>query len=150
MSNTHLKAGEKAPDFSGEDQEGRPISLADYKGKRLVLYFYPKDNTPGCTAEACDLAENYRKLLDRDFEVLGVSPDSAKSHQNFIDKYELPFNLIADTDREVMEAYGVLKENKKGVNRTTFVISPDGTIEKVIEKVNTKAHADQILEEVEA
>ena len=143
--------GDKAPQFSGENQRGEQISLADYAGKKLVLYFYPKDDTPGCTAEACDLRDNYNRFLDAGYAILGVSPDNAKKHQKFIDKYELPFDLLADTEKETCTAYGVWVEKSMygrkymGVARTTFIIDENGVIEEVIEKVKTKEHAAQIL-----
>ncbi|MEY2924832.1 MAG: hypothetical protein RLZZ337_1380 [Bacteroidota bacterium] len=143
--------GEKAPHFSGENQKGEQISLADYAGKKLVLYFYPKDDTPGCTAEACDLRDNYNRFLEAGYAIVGVSPDNAKKHQKFIDKYELPFDLLADTEKEACNAYGVWVEKSMygrkymGVARTTFIINENGVIEEVIEKVDTKAHTAQIL-----
>lgn len=143
--------GEKAPHFSGENQKGEQISLADYAGKKLVLYFYPKDDTPGCTAEACDLRDNYNRFLEVGYAIVGVSPDNAKKHQKFIDKYELPFDLLADTEKEACNAYGVWVEKSMygrkymGVARTTFIINENGVIEEVIEKVDTKAHTAQIL-----
>ena len=149
---THLKKGDKAPDFTGIDQDGKEIALSDYKGKKLVLFFYPKDNTPGCTAEACNLRDNYADLKAAGFELLGVSPDSPKKHQNFISKFSLPFPLLADTEQEVLKAYGVWGPKKFmgrsfiGVHRTTFIINEKGIIEEVIEKVKTKHHTKQILE----
>ena len=149
---THLKEGDKAPDFQGIDQNEKTISLSDYKGKKLILYFYPKDDTPGCTAEACNLRDNFSVLKKEGFELLGVSPDNPKKHQKFIDKYSLPFPLIADTEKEILNAYGVWGPKKfmgreyDGVHRTTFVIDEAGKIEKIIAKVNTKAHAEQILD----
>lgn len=148
----HLKEGDKAPDFQGIGQDEKTISLSDYKGKKLILYFYPKDDTPGCTAEACNLRDNFSVLKKEGFELLGVSPDNPKKHQKFIDKYSLPFPLIADTEKEILNAYGVWGPKKfmgreyEGVHRTTFVIDENGTIEKIFTKVNTKAHAEQILE----
>ena len=153
---THLKQGDKAPDFKSLDQDGNTRSLADYKGKKLILFFYPKDGTPGCTAEACSLRDSYSELTAKGFEVLGVSPDSQKKHQNFISKHELPFPLLADTEQEVLKAYGawgtkqMYGKSYDGVLRTTFIIDEKGKIEKVISKVNTKDHATQILEEVAA
>jgi peroxiredoxin Q/BCP len=146
-----LKEGDKAPGFTSKNENGLEVSLKDFKGKKLVLYFYPKDNTPGCTSEACDLRDNYKTFQKQGYEILGVSPDSAKSHQKFIDKYELPFSLLADEDHSVAEAYGAWGEKsmygKKymGILRSTFVIDEKGKIEKVIEKVDTKAHTTQIL-----
>jgi peroxiredoxin Q/BCP len=147
-----LKAGDKAPMFEGVNQDGKKISLSDFKGKKLILYFYPKDDTPGCTAESCNLNENYEMWLAKGYEVVGVSPDSEKSHLKFIDKFGLKFNLIADTDHEILEAYGAWGEKsmygKKymGVIRTTFVIDGNGIIEAVFEKVDTKNHTSQIIE----
>ena len=149
MSN--LKVGDKAPLFEGVNQNGDKISLIDFKGKKLILYFYPKDNTPGCTAESCDLNENYEMWLKKGFDVVGVSPDSEKSHLKFIDKYGLKFNLIADTDKEILQAYDAWGEKsmygKKymGVIRTTFIIDENGIIEEVFEKVKTKEHTNQII-----
>ncbi len=153
---TSLEKGDPAPDFQGVDQNGNPVKYGDFKGKRLILYFYPKDDTPGCTAEACNLRDNYQELLDRGFSVVGVSPDSPEKHQKFISKYELPFPLIADTEKEVLKAYGVWGEKKMygraydGVFRTTFVISKEGTIEAVFKKVKTKDHTAQILDALTA
>ena len=148
----HLKEGDKAPDFQGVKKKKKTISLSDYKGKKLILYFYPKDDTPGCTAEACNLRDNFSVLKKEGFELLGVSPDDPKKHKKFIDKYSLPFPLIADTEKEILNAYGVWGPKKfmgreyDGVHRTTFVIDEAGKIEKIIAKVNTKAHAEQILD----
>lgn len=148
---THLKAGDKAPVFSAPDENGNIISLSDYAGKKLVLYFYPKDNTPGCTMESCNLRDNYDQMLAQGYEVLGVSADGQKKHQNFINKYELPFHLLADEDKKVINDYGVWGPKKfmgrtfDGIHRTTFVIDGEGVIEEVITKVKTKAHAEQIL-----
>ena len=149
-----LKEGDKAPIFSGINQDSKVLTLSDFKGKRLILYFYPKDNTPGCTAESCNLNESYDELTKHGFEVLGVSPDEAGKHQKFIAKYNLAFNLIADTEKEMLQAYGAWGEKKlygkvyDGVLRSTFVISPDGVIEKVFKKVKTKDHTNQILTEL--
>lgn len=146
-----LQEGTKAPAFKGINEKGETVKLADYKGKKLVLYFYPKDSTPGCTAEACDLRDNYHRFQSEGYEILGVSPDSAKSHVKFIEKYELPFSLIADKDHSIAEAFGAWGEKsmygKKhmGILRSTFVIDEKGKIEKVIEKVDTKAHTKQLL-----
>ncbi len=140
-----------APQFSGSDQYGNSVSLSSFTGKKIVLYFYPKDNTPGCTAEACSLRDNYEELQKKGFVVLGVSPDSEKSHKGFTEKHNLPFPLIADPDRKIMTAYGAWGEKvmygKKvtGVIRTTFIINEKGIIEKVIKKVDTKEHAGQIF-----
>ncbi len=148
-----LKPGDKAPEFSGKDQNGNTVSLADYKGKKLVLYFYPKDNTPGCTSEACNLRDNYSDLIAKNHEVLGVSADSEKSHQSFIGKFNLPFPLISDEEKKIIKDYQVWGEKKmygkayEGILRKTFVISEDGLIEKIIEKVKIKEHSKQIFED---
>ncbi|TSJ38540.1 thioredoxin-dependent thiol peroxidase [Mucilaginibacter corticis] len=147
-----LTAGDKAPDFTAKDQNGNTVSLSDFKGKTVILYFYPKDDTPGCTAEACDFRDNYQSLLGKGFEVIGVSTDDEKSHKKFITKHNLPFPLIADTDHSVVEAYGVWAEKnmygKKymGTVRTTFIIDPEGNIKNVIDKVDTKASSQQVLD----
>ncbi|TFF35052.1 thioredoxin-dependent thiol peroxidase [Mucilaginibacter psychrotolerans] len=147
-----LQPGDKAPDFTAKDQNGKEVSLSDYKGKNLILYFYPKDDTPGCTAESCDFRDNYQSLLGQGFDVIGVSVDDEKSHKKFETKYSLPFTLIADTDHSIVEAYDVWKEKnmygKKymGTARTTFVINADGVIDHVIDKVDTKASSQQVLE----
>lgn len=147
-----LKIGDKAPDFKGLNQNGEQVALSDYKGKKLVIYFYPKDLTPGCTAQACNLKENYDELKQKGFEILGVSADDEARHLKFIEKYELPFALLADTDHEVIKSFGVWGPKKfmgkeyEGINRTTFVIDENGIIEHIIEKVKTKNHAEQILE----
>lgn len=149
---TQLKIGDKAPLFTGTDQDGKSISLSDFRGRKVILYFYPKDNTPGCTAEACSLRDGQAELQRMGFEVIGVSPDSVKSHQGFIAKHGLNFPLIADADKSIATAYGVWGEKKfmgrtyMGILRTTFVIGPDGTIEKIFDKVNTKDHFTQIVE----
>lgn len=146
-----LQVGDKAPAFEGQDENGNVVRLSDFAGKKLVLYFYPKDSTPGCTAEACDLRDNYQRFLAQGYEVLGVSRDSQTSHQRFIAKYELPFHLIADTDTAILQAYGAWGEKKMygkttmGTLRTTFVIDEQGTIADIIRKVDTKAHTAQIL-----
>lgn len=146
-----LTQGDQAPSFEAKDQHGNPISLKEFSGKKLVLYFYPKDDTPGCTAEACNLRDNYEQFQSKGYEIVGVSTDSEKSHQKFIDKYNLPFRLIADVDKTVSEAFGVYGLKKfmgkeyMGINRSTFVIDEKGIIEKVIEKVETKNHAAQLL-----
>ena len=150
----HLKEGDKAPDFRGLNQDEKMMSLSDFKGKKLILYFYPKDDTPGCTAESCNLNDNYEALTKLGFEVLGVSPDGISSHKKFIAKYNLSFNLIADTGKKILEAYGVWGEKKMfgktymGVLRTTFVISENGIVEKVFASVKTKNHTNQILTEL--
>jgi peroxiredoxin Q/BCP len=151
---SHLKEGDKAPDFNGLNEHGESVKLSDYAGKKLILFFYPKDNTPGCTAEACNLRDNYAELKAQGFELLGVSPDSQKKHQNFINKFELPFPLLADTEQEVLKAYGAWGEKSMygktymGVLRSTFVINEEGIITNIIRKVKTKDHTNQILEAV--
>lgn len=146
-----LKAGDIAPDFSVNDQNGNSIKLSDFKGKKIVLYFYPKDNTPGCTAEACNLRDNYKALQKAGYEILGVSKDGEKSHQKFIDKHELPFTLLADEEKEIHEKYGTWVEKSMygrkymGTARVTFLIDEKGKIEEIIEKVKTKDHTAQIL-----
>lgn len=153
---TTLQEGDKAPDFKGVDQDENTVQLSDFAGKKLILFFYPKDNTPGCTAEACNLRDNYDALREKGYALLGVSPDSARKHQNFIKKHDLPFPLLADTEKETLNAYGVWGLKKfmgreyDGVHRTTFIIDEDGKIEKVFKKVKTKAHTEQILEEMGA
>jgi peroxiredoxin Q/BCP len=148
---TLLAQGTKAPNFNGINEKGEKVSLKDFKGKKLVLYFYPKDNTPGCTAESCDLRDNYNTFLKKGYEVLGVSPDSIKSHVKFIAKFELPFSLLADEDHSIAEAFGAWGEKSMygrkymGILRSTFVIDEKGVIEKVIDKVDTKAHTAQLL-----
>ena len=148
---THLKIGDKAPNFSGTDQNGKAHSLADYKGKKLVIFFYPKANTPGCTAEACDLRDNYARFQANNYALLGVSADSAKAQSKFIEKYDLPFPLLADEDKSVIQDFGVWGPKKfmgkeyDGIHRTTFIIDENGIIEEVISDVKTKAHAAQIL-----
>ncbi|MFM2208139.1 MAG: thioredoxin-dependent thiol peroxidase [Bacteroidota bacterium] len=148
-----LKVGDKAPDFKVNDENGKVRSLKDFKGKKLVLFFYPKDNTSGCTKEACNLRDNYARLKKAGFEVVGVSTDSEKSHLGFIDKHDLPFTLLADTEKELVAAYDVWGDKVlygkkyKGVFRTTFVINEKGVIAEVISDVDTEAHAAQILGE---
>ncbi len=149
---SHLKAGDKAPDFTANDQNGQVVSLADFKGKTVILYFYPKDDTPGCTAEACDFRDNYQSLLAQGYQVIGVSTDDEKSHKKFVTKYSLPFPLIADTDQSIVQAYGVWGEKnmygKKymGTMRTTFIIDAESIISHVISKVDTKASSQQVLD----
>lgn len=151
----NLEKGNVAPQFTGINQNGKEISLLDYKGKKVILYFYPKDNTPGCTAEACNLNDNYNFWLKKGYEVIGVSPDSVASHKKFAEKYQLGFNLIADTEKEILQAYGAWGEKKMygksylGVLRKTFIINENGTIDEVFEKVNTKDHTNQILNTLE-
>ncbi|HEY9535183.1 MAG TPA: thioredoxin-dependent thiol peroxidase [Mucilaginibacter sp.] len=146
------KAGSKAPDFTAKDQNGETVSLLDFRGKTVILYFYPKDDTPGCTAEACDFRDNYQSLIGKGFQVVGVSTDDEKSHKKFVTKHSLPFPLIADTDHSIVEAYGVWGEKnmygKKymGTLRTTFIIDADGVILHVIDKVDTKASSQQVLD----
>ncbi|KOY52575.1 thioredoxin-dependent thiol peroxidase [Polaribacter dokdonensis] len=148
---TSLKVGDNAPQFEAKDQEGNTIKLSDYSGKKLVLFFYPKASTPGCTAEACNLSDNYQTFLSKGYDVLGVSADSAKRQQNFINKNELKFPLLADEDKAVINAFGVWGPKKfmgreyDGIHRTTFIIDEEGKIEEVISKVKTKAHTEQIL-----
>lgn len=146
-----LKAGDRAPDFSGKDQDGNLVSLQQYRGKKVILYFYPKDNTPGCTAQACNLRDNKDLLAKEGYEVLGVSTDDEASHRDFRTKYSLPFPLIADTDKSINQKYGVWVEKERdgkkfwGTARTTFLIDEKGMITEVIDKVETKDHASQIL-----
>ncbi|MEM1324532.1 MAG: thioredoxin-dependent thiol peroxidase [Bacteroidota bacterium] len=153
---THLQAGDDAPHFEGQNEKEETIALSDYKGKKLILFFYPKDDTPGCTAAACNLRDNFEDLREKGFELLGVSPDPAKKHQKFIDKYNFPFPLLADTEHKIMDDYGVWGEKKfmgrtyDGVHRTTFVIDENGKVEHVFKKVKTKDHTNQILEAMEA
>ncbi|WP_264509388.1 thioredoxin-dependent thiol peroxidase [Flavobacterium sp. N1719] len=148
---TTLQKGDKAPNFSGKDQDGTTHTLADYAGKKLVVFFYPKANTPGCTAEACDLRDNYARFEAQNYALLGVSADSAKAQSSFKNKYEFPFPLLADEDKSVIQAFGVWGPKKfmgkeyDGIHRTTFVINEEGIIEEVITDVKTKAHAAQIL-----
>lgn len=148
-----LKTGDKAPAFTANDQNGKSIKLADFKGKKVVLYFYPKDMTPGCTAQACSLRDNYKALMKQGYEVLGVSTDSEKMHQKFIAKEKLPFTLLADPDRKLHDLYGTWVEKSMygrkymGTARVTFVINEQGVIEEIIEKVDTRNHASQILGE---
>lgn len=146
-----LEVGKPAPNFEAKDQNGNLVKLSDYKGKKVVLYFYPKDNTPGCTAQACNLRDNYEALQKAGYVILGISSDPIKSHQKFIEKQNLPFDLIADEDLKVHEAYGTWVEKSMygrkymGTARTTFVIDEKGNLEEIIEKVNTKDHTNQIL-----
>ena len=148
----NLQQGDKAPGFTANDQNGKAVSLADFLGKNVILYFYPKDDTPGCTAEACDFRDNYQSLIGRGFEVIGVSVDDEKSHKKFESKYQLPFTLISDTEHSIVEAYGVWVEKnmygKKhmGTARKTFIINGDGIIDKIIDKVDTKASSQQVLD----
>jgi thioredoxin-dependent peroxiredoxin len=150
-----LNVGDKAPEIMALDQNGRKISLADFRGSKVILYFYPKDDTPGCTAEACNLRDNYDGLLAKGFKIIGVSADSIKSHLKFAGKYNLPFPLIPDIDKKIINDYGVWGKKKflgkeyDGIYRTTFIISEDGIILKIFDKVDTKQHTDQILAEME-
>lgn len=148
----HLQAGDKAPVFKGRDQNGNMVSLNDYKGKKVVLFFYPKDNTPTCTVQACNLRDNYTALVKAGFEVVGVSADSEKSHQKFIGKHQLPYTLLADEDHTILEQYGVWGEKKfmgrifDGIHRTTFLINEKGKIDHIIRKPDSKRHTEEILE----
>ncbi len=149
---THLTEGDKSPDFTGLNENGESVSLSDFKGQKLVLFFYPKDNTPTCTEEACNLRDNYGLLKKKGYAILGVSADSQRKHQNFIKKFDLPFPLLADVDQTILNAYGVWGEKQMfgkkymGIFRTTFVIDAEGKIEKIIRKVKAKDHTSQILE----
>lgn len=149
---SELKEGGKAPVFEGVDQNGKTVSLNDFKGKKVILYFYPKDDTPGCTSQACNLRDNYHELIQKGFQVVGISTDSVKSHKKFEDKYSLPFPLIADEEKKIVDEYGVWGEKKfmaknyMGTNRTTFLIDEDGTIKKIITKPDTKNQTQQVLE----
>ncbi len=147
-----LKEGDIAPQFTANDQNGNPVSLSDFKGKDVILYFYPKDDTPGCTAEACNFRDNYQSLQQQGFAIIGVSTDDEKSHQKFVNKYELPFTLISDTEKNIVEAYNVWIEKnmygKKymGTARKTFLIDKNGVINKIIDKVNTSESSKQVLD----
>jgi thioredoxin-dependent peroxiredoxin len=147
----HLKEGDVAPAFSTLNEKNQTVNLSDYQGKKLVLYFYPKDDTPGCTAESCSLRDGYPQFLAKGYDVLGVSPDSVKKHIKFQEKYNLPFSLLADEDHAVAEAYGVWGKKKfmgrsyDGIHRTTFVINELGVIERIIDKVDTGNHAEQVM-----
>lgn len=151
-----LKEGDKAPAFEVKDEQGNPVKLNDYKGKKLILFFYPKASTPGCTAEACNLRDYNKELLEKGYALLGVSADSEKRQQNFKAKNELPYPLIPDTEKQIINAYGVWGPKKfmgreyEGINRTTFVIDEQGVIRKIFTKVKTKSHAEQILDELES
>ena len=150
---TTLKIGDKAPNFEALDNQGNTVKLEQYSGKKLVLFFYPKASTPGCTMEACNLRDNYKLFVSKGYAILGVSADSAKRQQNWINKHELPFPLLADEDKKVIEAFGVWGPKKfmgrefDGIHRTTFVIDENGVIEDIIAKVKTKEHTTQILKE---
>ena len=149
-----LKEGDLAPAIKARDENGELITLEEYKGKKVVLFFYPKDNTPGCTAEACDLRDNYARFMKEGFEIIGVSADSELSHRNFKSKYELPFRLISDVDKKVLQDYGAWGEKKMygksymGILRTTFIINEEGYVEKILRKVKTKEHSEQIFTEL--
>ena len=151
---TNLREGDKAPSFSGANENGEIISLENYKGKKLVLFFYPKDDSPGCTKEACNLRDNYKKFQKLGYEILGVSPDTSKKHKKFIDKYEFQYPLLADTEKEMIHAYGIWGPKKfmgreyDGLHRTTFIINEQGLIEKIFESVKTKDHSQQIMSEL--
>ncbi len=146
------KVGDKAPSLKGINEKGESISIDDFKGRKLILFFYPRDNTPGCTAEACSLRDHFSELEKKGYALLGVSPDTPRKHQNFINKFNFPFSLLADTDLEVIKQFGVWGRKKfmgrefDGVLRTTFIIDEKGKIERIIDKVKTKDHAAQILE----
>jgi len=150
----YLRKGAKAPSFKGIDQDGRTIRLEDFKGKKVILYFYPKDDTLGCTAEACNLRDNYNVWLQRGFEVIGISPDNEKSHKRFREKYNLPFSLLADPGKKILKAYGawgtkqMYGKSYDGVLRTTYVINEEGMIDEVFVRVDTKNHTSQILQEL--
>lgn len=151
---SELKEGDLAPAIKATDENGELITLEEYRGKKVVLFFYPKDNTPGCTAEACDLRDNYSQFIEQGFEIIGVSADSEKSHIKFKTKYDLPFRLISDVDRKVLQDYGAWGEKQMygksymGILRKTFIINEDGYVEKIIGKVNTKEHSKQIFAEL--
>ncbi|MEH6406866.1 MAG: thioredoxin-dependent thiol peroxidase [Leeuwenhoekiella sp.] len=148
-----LKEGDTVPDFTAVDQDGKTIKLSDYTGKKLIVFFYPKASTPGCTAEVCNLRDNYQELKEKGYELLGVSADSQKRQTNFKEKYDLPFPLLADEDKNVIEAFGVwglkkfMGKEYDGIHRMTFVINEEGKVENVFDKVKTKDHASQILAE---
>lgn len=150
---TRLKEGEKAPDFKAKDQTGKNVQLSDFKGKKVVLYFYPKDDTPGCTNQACNLRDNYTRLKKQGYVIIGVSADEEKKHLKFTKKYDLPFPLLVDTEKKIITDYDVWGEKHfmgrtfDGIVRTTFVIDENGIIEKIIRDVKTKNHAEQILTE---
>lgn len=149
---THLTEGKKAPAFKGKDQNGNPVSLADYKGKKVILYFYPEDDTPTCTIQACNFRDNFRSLTHKGFVVLGVSPDEEKKHKKFEAKYDLPFTLIADADHKIIDKYGVWGEKQlygrtyMGLHRTTFLIDEKGIIRKIFLRPKNKSHSEEIIE----
>jgi thioredoxin-dependent peroxiredoxin len=146
-----LEAGDKAPEFTGKNQDGKTVGLSDFRGRKVALYFYPKDDTPGCTKQACSLRDGFAELEANNIAVIGVSPDDEESHRKFIEKYDLPFTLIADTDKEILGEYGVWGErnlygNKSmGVKRTTFLIDEEGTITKIFKRVKVDEHAEEVL-----
>jgi len=148
-----LNIGDEAPDFAVPDQDGIVHKLSDYQGRKLVIYFYPKDDTPGCTAQACNLRDNYYAMREKGYEIIGVSVDDEKSHQNFIQKFELPFTLLSDTEKKMVEDYGVWQEKSMygrkymGTMRYTFVIDENGIIQDIITKVDTKDHAAQLIKD---
>lgn len=148
-----LQIGKKAPAFTGTDQNGNKVALKDFLGKKVVIYFYPKDDTPGCTAQACNLRDNYQLLTDEGFAIIGISTDSVKSHKKFENKFDLPFPLIADEDKVIVEKYGVWGEKKfmgktfMGTIRTTFLIDEKGAIKKILTKIDTANHSQQVLDE---
>jgi len=149
---THLEKGDNAPQFEGKDQNGETVKLDDFKGQKLVIYFYPKDMTPGCTTQACNLRDNYELLKKENIAIVGVSADDEKKHQKFIDKYDLPFPLLADTDKAIIKTFGVwglkkfMGKEYDGIHRTTFLINEEGKVHDIIKKPKTKAHAEEILE----
>ncbi len=152
---TLIKVGDIAPEFDALDQAGNKINLKTYKGKKVILYFYPKDDTPGCTAEACNLRDNYDLLLKKGFAIIGISADTEQSHKKFTEKYNLPFPLLSDVNKIILKAYGVWGKKSnygktyEGILRTTFIISEDGTFEHIFDKVDTKNHTQQILNSLE-
>nr|WP_294794176.1 thioredoxin-dependent thiol peroxidase [uncultured Mucilaginibacter sp.] len=149
---SQLKAGDKAPEFTANDQNGKPVSLSDFKGKTVILYFYPKDDTPTCTVEACDFRDNYQSLLGKGYRVIGVSADDEKSHKKFEKKFNLPFPLIADTDMKIVNAYGVWGDKVlfgreyQGILRTTFIIDAEGKVAHIIDKVTSATASQQVLD----